>query len=933
NAGSCVEVDFTAFDIENGFDFLSIYDGPNTAGALIGTFTGTSSPGTVTSATGCLTFVFQSDGSVTGPGWAANVNCVNCQCLPNMNTCVDSVCTGDFFDSGGSTANYGSNESLVHTICADNGQCTQVVFSSFDIEDGFDFLNVYDGPSTASPLLGSFTGTVSPGTVTGSAGCLTFEFLSDVSVTGPGWTAAIGCATCVGVVGPCLPDMGTCLDSVCMGNFFDDGGSGANYGDNQNLSHTICSDNGNCVKVDFGSFDIEPNFDFLTVYDGPSSTFPVIGTYTGTNSPGTLLATSGCLTFDFSSDASINFAGWDANISCASCPCLPNMTNCTDSVCSGNFFDPGGNQLDYFNNLTLVHTICSDVGSCTQVDFSSFQLENGFDTLWIYDGASTAGVLIGAYTGTNTPGTVSSTTGCLTFEFISDGTVAAPGWESSISCVPCGACPGPNVAFTPSVTNLSVNFADGSTVSGNASYAWDFGDGNSSNQQNPTHIYATPGTYTVCLTVTDSCDIDTLCQPVTVTCPLPNPAFTHTSNLGSVSFTDASTGTGIFGWDWDFGDGNVSTQTNPTHTYASPGTYTVCLTVRDQCGSDSTCQTVVVSCPLPTPAFSASNSFLTATFTDLSTGNGVQSWFWTFGDGNASSLQNPTHTYLAQGTYTVCLLVTDSCGTDSVCQNLLINCPDPTAGFTSSTSLFTANFTNTSTGTNINGYSWDFGDGNTSTQTNPSHTYAAVGTYTVCLIVTDTCGADTSCQSLTIGCPNPMADFNYSVSNLTATFSDISTGTSISAWSWDFGDGTNSSLQNPVHTYTSGGTYTVCLTITDACGTDTSCKQVSVGCPALNAAFNTNLNGLNAAFTDLSVGSVTSWQWDFGDGNGSTQTNPNHIYATAGTYTVCLAVSDGCSSDTTCTSITTNAGGCTGPVGSFTSSVNGLTVSFTDLTT
>ena len=115
-----------------------------------------------------------------------------------MANCTDSLCSGDFYDSGSNTGNYGNNENLVHTICSDNGNCMQVDFTSFDIEAGFDFLVIYDGPNTSSPIVGNYTGTNNPGIITGTGGCLTFEFISDASVTGPGWEATINCVTCTG---------------------------------------------------------------------------------------------------------------------------------------------------------------------------------------------------------------------------------------------------------------------------------------------------------------------------------------------------------------------------------------------------------------------------------------------------------------------------------------------------------------------------------------------------------------------------------------------------------------------------------------------------------------------------------------------------------------------------------------------------------------
>jgi PKD repeat protein len=160
----------------------------------------------------------------------------------------------------------------------------------------------------------------------------------------------------------------------------------------------------------------------------------------------------------------------------------------------------------------------------------------------------------------------------------------------------------------------------------------------------------------------------------------------------------------------------------------------------------------------------------------------------------------------------------------------------PSAGFAFDTTDLTADFTNTSTDSDgtITGWSWDFGDGNTSTAQNPSHTYTSAGTYDVSLTVIDDGGAtDGTSQSVTVTAPNapPTADFTYSTTDLSADFADTSTdgdGT-ITGWSWDFGDGNTSTAQNPNHTYASAGTYDVSFTVTDDDGaTDSASQSVSV---------------------------------------------------------------------------------------------------------
>ena len=253
-------------------------------------------------------------------------------------------------------------------------------------------------------------------------------------------------------------------------------------------------------------------------------------------------------------------------------------------------------------------------------------------------------------------------------------------------------------------------------------------------------------------------------------------------------------------------------------------------------------------------------------------------------------------TYDFTHTYSTC----DGCvDIDTISFNVLG--PAPVAAFNESASNLVVDYTDASTGP-VDNHFWDFGDGNTSTFMDPQHTYAAPGTYTVCLIVSNSCGADTTCQSVSVTCPVPVADFTNSANNLIVDFTDASTGT-VENYLWDFGDGNTSVLMNPQHTYAAGGTYTVCLTVSNSCGADSSCSQITISCPAPVSAWSSSTNGLVVDFTDLTAGTVDTYLWDFGDGNTSGLTSPQHTYAVAGTYTVCQTVVNACGADSSCASV------------------------------
>ena len=221
---------------------------------------------------------------------------------------------------------------------------------------------------------------------------------------------------------------------------------------------------------------------------------------------------------------------------------------------------------------------------------------------------------------------------------------------------------------------------------------------------------------------------------------------------------------------------------------------------------------------------------LAVTFTDSST-NTPTSWSWNFGDSNTSTAQNPSHTYAA-GTYTVSLRATNAQGYDDEVKTSYITAtvPAPVAAFsgtpTSGTAPLAVTFTDSSTNTPTS-WSWNFGDGSTSTSQNPSHSFAA-GTYTVSLRATNAGGYDDEVKTnyIAVTPPAPVAAFSGTPTSGTAplsvSFTDSSTNIPTS-WSWNFGDSTTSTSQNPSHSF-AAGTYTVSLRATNAGGYDDEVK-------------------------------------------------------------------------------------------------------------
>ena len=370
-----------------------------------------------------------------------------------------------------------------------------------------------------------------------------------------------------------------------------------------------------------------------------------------------------------------------------------------------------------------------------------------------------------------------------------------------------------------------------------------------------------------------------------------------------VKFTDTSTGSPT-SWQWNFGDGSTSTAQSPSHAFAAPGFHRVSLTAGNSAGSRSRSRTLTVMPSAGAASFTYSPGSpatgKAVQFTDTST-NSPTSWQWHFGDGTTSTTRNPSHTYGTPAAYTVTLDAINGTSSKTASRTVTV-APSATlsASFTyspaSPAAEQTVQFTDTSVGSPTS-WQWNLGDGTTSTVQNPSHTYASATSYTVTLTATNSSGSQSASRTVTV-VPALTASFTFTPSSpavgQAVQFTDTSTG-SPTSWQWNFGDGATSSSQNPSHAFTAAASYTVTLIATNASGSKTVNRTVTV-VSALAASFAYSpaspVAGQAVQFTDTSTGSPTSWQWNFGDGATSTFQNPSHTFTTPASYTVTLTVSN-----------------------------------------
>lgn len=466
----------------------------------------------------------------------------------------------------------------------------------------------------------------------------------------------------------------------------------------------------------------------------------------------------------------------------------------------------------------------------------------------------------------------------------------------------------PNVGFTYTVNGSTVTFTNTSTNA--TSYSWDFGDGNLSTQTNPVHTYLEDGFYNVVLTAFNECGPAETSEVIEIATP-PTAGFSADPESGcnplAVNFIDESSSNTIQ-WVWTF-QGGIPSQAfvqSPNVIYNQSGLYSVTLTVANPQGSSTLVrQQYIEVLPNPTSSFTRTSNGLTVSFTNTSAN--ATDFLWNFGDGNTSILQNPVHTYTNSGTYTVTLQASNDCATANSTQVITLSL-SPVAGFTATTPTegcapHTVSFLNTSQN-NPTSFNWTFEGGtpSTSAEENPVVVYENPGNFDVSLVASNSLGSDTLelFNYVTIF-TTPVDSFNYQSNGLTYNFNGLLSDAD--SYTWDFGDGNQSTEQNPSHTYSAEGTYTVTFTVQNECGEESSSQQVIVLLPPtaeFSASTSEGCSPLSVQFTDESSPNTTHWNWTFQGGNpaNSNLQNPVVTYANAGSYDVTLVVSNTAGQDT-----------------------------------
>jgi PKD repeat protein len=445
--------------------------------------------------------------------------------------------------------------------------------------------------------------------------------------------------------------------------------------------------------------------------------------------------------------------------------------------------------------------------------------------------------------------------------------------------------------------------------------SWDFGDGNTAVGDTALHTFVSAGEYLVQEYVNNGCGFDTATVNILVH-PAPVVAFDHLPYVctgDTIFFQNQSPA--IAGSNWNFGDGTSETTiTSPGHIYTIPGFYTVSLTgFAITTGCPETITSEVEVKPLPVPEVMLPDSFGCQPFIimPVNTTVGTNFYIWDFGDGSTDISEDPVHTYLEEGTYTINLEITDLLGCKNEWTYTPVNVyPKPEADFgvtqpelcVTPTTLF---FQNQSI--DADAYQWDFGTAGSSVAIDPTLIITSPGNLTVTLVATNQYGCRDTLVRQTTVYSRPELDINVEsqvgCDDFQVYFENNSLG--VNLFSWDFGDGGTSDLIAPTHVYEEPGTYSVTLyaSADSICFDSLHLTDYIQVLPGIIADFSyeevqdTSIvpNGI-LEFTDLSNEAI-SWHWDFGDGGNSAEQNPVHRFYVNGPRIVTLEVTNehGCS--------------------------------------
>ncbi|MCB9189736.1 MAG: PKD domain-containing protein [Flavobacteriales bacterium] len=913
----------------------------------------------------------------------------------NPNITTQTSASGSLFDSGGSTGNYTDDERYLWLIQPTGASNVTITFNSFDIEANWDYMFIYDGTTTDDPLLGTFTGTTNPGTISSTGGALLIEFRSDCATTSSGWEIVWNSSTSGGgsdVTAPTTtvssPNNWKTTDFTATFTDADNtGGSGVDK-----VFYQVIDYDGSDWRANENNGFFSDNFDQASIHSDWTSS---VGTWSLVNgfldqSDETEGNTNIYASLDQNNDDewlyhfAINIDGSGTYNRRAGFHFMCDDASQTER---GNsyfvWFRTDDNKVQIYettNNVFSLQvdepfTLNNDQWYDAKITYDkasgeiSVWVDNVYVTSWTDATPLTTGNAISFRSGNSyiSANNIKVYHNRTTSETVTVGTTGDIRYQNTAPTIPSGkvksiiidvaknissiSSQDINVDWTvPSQvtslndgtstdidnqtdnTQLSANwgasldqhsdiarywYAIGSTSGGTDIVGWTDNWFNTSFTH--TGLSLTYGdTYYVSVKTENGAGL--ICSPinsdgVTIDNPSNPPVaafnmFNTSVCLGqSLALTNSSSDATSYAWTTTGGTLSSSTAANPSISFSSSGSYTISLTATGPGGTDNTSQTFNVTVEQPPVAnASVSNTNPQAndpvTFTNGSTN--ANGYFWNFGDGSTSSATDPTHTYSASGTYDVMLIaINGTCDNDTTYFTINVVNPanPPVAGFSASNTTVCSggSIQLSNSSTDATSYSWTTSGGTLSSATaaNPSVSFTTSGSYTVSLTATGPGGTDNTSQTISVNVVQPPTA-GATASNTTPSVNDLITFTNTSSnatsYYWYFGDGNTSISTNPTNTYTSSGIYTVTLIAGNgSCANDTTYLSINVVNAANPPVAGFNTNGTHVCSTEpvqLNNTSVdaNSFLWSVTGGvlSSNTDTNPTVLFSTSGTYNVTL---------------------------------------------
>jgi PKD repeat protein len=467
--------------------------------------------------------------------------------------------------------------------------------------------------------------------------------------------------------------------------------------------------------------------------------------------------------------------------------------------------------------------------------------------------------------------------------------------------------------------NIFVFTNNSSVTNSTLTHSWNFGDGGTSTSTSPTKTYSNSGFYNIKLISTSSygckdslTKADTVFYTPVVNFTIVDPG--QCENGNNFVFTNNSSVTkSTLTHHWNFGDGGISTSTNPTKTYSTSGFYNVKLISTSAYGckdsltkADTVFYTPVVNFTIDDPG-QCENGNIFGFTNSSSVTNSTLTHQWNFGDGGTSTSNNPTKNYSTSGFYNVKLISASAYGcrdsltkADTVFYTPVVNFNIDDPGQCLKENSFVFNNYSSVTNSTLT-HKWNFGDGGTSTSTNPTKTYSNSGFYNVKLISISAYGCRDSLTQVDTVFYTPVVNFTIDnpgqcLKDNSFVFTNNSSVTkSTLTHRWNFGDGGTSTSTSPTKTYSTSGFYNVKLISTSAYGCRDSLTKADTVfyTPVVNFTIDNPgqcLKDNNFVFTNNSSvnNSTLTHKWNFGDGGTSTITSPTKTYSTSGFYNVKL---------------------------------------------